>query len=648
MSKLQCRYESSELRDSNLTNRKTDQWLAGHEGFSHVSIKSRCNVVNLPNTSKFPACILLDIKPIPVFLGFQKCKGVAATYTYPTLSVASSKYLFRSLNSIHCWSTRAPSKMEFDTDKFLDSLLHENDPVIRPCFSDKRQEAAEKFNDLLSQHLPPSVLSWACDEEGWSFEYNNANVVVVNDELNDLNTYASSDTMPRTFLDGMRKQLRWMSQDIGELDLTPTGFAVKLIEICEEADNWIRMWQDELQARSSKQYCSKLNRESGLKPVDGWDARRVESWESILDNPAGLNLATIQDTAQHLLGSTISETCSKIPDYLRILHVEPVFRDNLVQRFLKMQARMHHRLLNMTYAELRQSVSPKVIPRGSREDNIEGLAGELARQHVTFHGAPHRVIQSIVRYGFVVPGEEIGDTGKELSIRCGSTFGEGIYSSPDPLFASSYLQYDRISHCTITQPANVPGMRLLVCATLMGRPMIRTRAQRNADTADLLGDHAHSHVSTDQLEYVVFDSAQIIPVYVLHLDYGAEMARKEFDRIAQDPQQYFWRRREAMKFDRVEVQEPTCPGDVQWKKQALKAAAAKWFPYGYGPAQGTSFVIEDIADVSDDEEEYGDLQELRIEQDDEMRERKVEKGSSWFDEFQTVRKTSLSVKVKYS
>jgi hypothetical protein len=34
----------------------------------------------------------------------------------------------------------------------------------------------------------------------------------------------------------------------------------------------------------------------------------------------------------------------------------------------------------------------------------------------------------------------------------------------------------------------------------------------------------------------------------------------------------------------------------------------KWFPYGFGPATGTRFVIEEVGDISDDEEEYGEWQ----------------------------------------
>ena len=38
--------------------------------------------------------------------------------------------------------------------------------------------------------------------------------------------------------------------------------------------------------------------------------------------------------------------------------------------------------------------------------------------------------------------------------------------------------------------------------------------------------------------------------------------------------------------------------------------AAKYLPYGYGPSSGKNrpFIVEDVADSSDDEEEYGDYQ----------------------------------------
>jgi hypothetical protein len=54
------------------------------------------------------------------------------------------------------------------------------------------------------------------------------------------------------------------------------------------------------------------------------------------------------------------------------------------------------------------------------------------------------------------------------------------------------------------------------------------------------------------------------------------------------------------------------PGDKQRLKEELIAKAAKYFPYGYGPATGTSFVVEEVGEVDDDEEEYGDYQKARL------------------------------------
>ena len=53
-------------------------------------------------------------------------------------------------------------------------------------------------------------------------------------------------------------------------------------------------------------------------------------------------------------------------------------------------------------------------------------------------------------------------------------------------------------------------------------------------------------------------------------------------------------------------------GDVERDKAAKQAAAAKWFPYGYGPAQGARFVVEEIGETSDDEENYGEYQDAKV------------------------------------
>lgn len=54
------------------------------------------------------------------------------------------------------------------------------------------------------------------------------------------------------------------------------------------------------------------------------------------------------------------------------------------------------------------------------------------------------------------------------------------------------------------------------------------------------------------------------------------------------------------------------PGDKQRAKEVMIGKAAKYFPYGYGPATGTLFVVEEVGEVDEDEESYGMYQEDRI------------------------------------
>ncbi|KAK3721693.1 hypothetical protein LTR37_002858 [Vermiconidia calcicola] len=513
-------------------------------------------------------------------------------------------------------------------------------------FIDMRSVEAISFNDLVTHHLNVSVTRWTCDATGWAFEYEDATVIVGTDQLGSLNITATSEVMPRKYLDGMRLELRQILRNQDDLDWSTIAFAVTLLQLTEAAEAWRLTWKNS--QKRKQQTASKPN--NAIRslvdvtstrrrvPYQGYDGREVRDFMSIIDNPFGVNIRSLEDPAVSLLGESMESICARVSEDFRILHVEPVFRKDLVSRFLKQKDRVLKDLLEMSHSELRRCVSPLVIRPGSTNDTIEGLASELAKPSTTFHGASRRVVESIVRYGFVVPGTEIGQTGTTLEVSRGSSYGKGIYSSPDPMIASYYLEYQtaRIDVTRVLQPCDVPGARLIICATLMGRAM--TVQSARGETGPIC-DSMHSHVSPDGLEYIVFQSPQILPCYVLHLDYGAEHARTEFQKLADDPGRFFQHRKTKRGVRRWEdVSEPS-PGEIRDKKQALKAAAKKWFPYGYGPAHGTNFVIEDIADVSDDEETFGDFQNQRIEQEGEIRGNHGRMGVSWFDEYQLGRKT---------
>ena len=63
------------------------------------------------------------------------------------------------------------------------------------------------------------------------------------------------------------------------------------------------------------------------------------------------------------------------------------------------------------------------------------MAEIISTPEVTFHGAPRKVMQSIVRYGFVIPEKHIGHIRLASEIACGASFENGIYFSPSIGFA---------------------------------------------------------------------------------------------------------------------------------------------------------------------------------------------------------------------
>lgn len=55
------------------------------------------------------------------------------------------------------------------------------------------------------------------------------------------------------------------------------------------------------------------------------------------------------------------------------------------------------------------------------------------------------------------------------------------------------------------------------------------------------------------------------------------------------------------------------PGDKARLKQERMAQASKFFAYGFGPVSGKNIVIEEVGEVDDDEEDYGEYQVQRVE-----------------------------------
>ncbi|CCF34379.1 hypothetical protein CH063_06390 [Colletotrichum higginsianum] len=315
---------------------------------------------------------------------------------------------------------------------------------------------------------------------------------------------------------------------------------------------------------------------------------------------------TTNEMALKYLGKSAREICDTIPPDYRVLHAEYVIRRDLAARFDACRARLRKKLLR------HHESLPSCCANHTRlEDKVE----HLLRPRMTFHGTQRHLVPSIVRHGFLKPGSRVpkggggggGGGGNDVhKVRCGSTYGCGIYSSPSAEFSLSYSN----SRARPTSPTEYFGLKLIVCATIMGRAREMFR-QDDWRTQSQPYKDADSHVANRELEYIVFDPAQIIPIYVLHLDWGADNA-KYFEHLPMNPSQ--WKPRVSAANNMINANEgldSAYAGERQRAKQAVFAKAAKYFPYGYGPATGGRFVVEEVGEVSEDEEDYGAYQAMR-------------------------------------
>ncbi|KAI1806136.1 hypothetical protein F4811DRAFT_560608 [Daldinia bambusicola] len=329
--------------------------------------------------------------------------------------------------------------------------------------------------------------------------------------------------------------------------------------------------------------------------------RRIQSNILPFEEKPASSIMTSSETAYHFLQQTPQEICAQIPAYYRVLHVEEVIRSDLASRFYKKQMEIRERLSNYSIVTLHGCVPASLHHTKRREVYLD----YLVKPKMTFHGTQRQLVPSIVRYGFLKPGQRNPGTKEAHGVRCGSTYGKGIYSSPNADFSLSYTG----NACQATKPNEYFGIKLLVCATIMGRSADVHREDNWRDQSQAYPG-ADSHVSNRGLEYIVFDSAQILPIYVIHIDWGQDNY-EHFEDLPSDPGSFV--PRDQARHPKL-LQGVRWPGDVQREKAAVFSRAAKWFPYGYGPSTGSKFVVEEVGEVDEDEEGYGDYQALRGEE----------------------------------
>ncbi|KAI1402116.1 ADP-ribosylation [Hypoxylon fuscum] len=456
---------------------------------------------------------------------------------------------------------------DFETDKLIEAELLSRDEVLTsPIDNEITFEHAElSLHVTTGSYYPAVPVIW---------EVNN-------------------HTLPRQVVDELRAQLRRIVEDAATTnnlsrwrereDECEYGIfkpIMVVLELATQTRAHLRSWR---QGTASK---------IQIKPPP-------KTYLPFKEKPA--SSMTTSDIAYQYLRKTPQKICSQIPPKYRILHVEEILRTDLAHKFREKQEKMKSELLEKSYAALRSCVPAQLRHSKRKEVFVE----YMLKPRVTFHGTSRQNIPSIVHYGFIKPGERKPGTGEEHEVRCGATYGRGIYSSPDPNFALSYTDY----LCHATKPNEFFGIKLLVCATLMGRSAYMTRDD-NWRTQSKPYPGADSHVANRDLEYIVFDTAQILPVYVIHIDWGQDNIQYFID-LPCDPENFV---PTQTKSHPKLFKHDFFPGDVQRHKAATLARAAKYFPYGFGAATGSRFVVEEIGEVDEDDEEYGDYQALRGEE----------------------------------
>ena len=82
---------------------------------------------------------------------------------------------------------------------------------------------------------------------------------------------------------------------------------------------------------------------------------------------------------------------------------------------------------------------------------------------LTFHGTRNQTtLESILKYGYITPGDEHVTYGHSLSMRCGNVYGEGIYSSPNYSAAQRYTFLDKNQSITLIANFLIPGVTKIV------------------------------------------------------------------------------------------------------------------------------------------------------------------------------------------
>jgi Poly(ADP-ribose) polymerase catalytic domain len=459
----------------------------------------------------------------------------------------------------------------------------------------------DKFDEYIhrirSQYEFHIVGSLASGSVAFHFPSLTLNIFYGRDATPMLTHRIENKTLSRQWVDDLRANLRKTWHPLSIHLRTAMDVWILILQMLEHVSGALDM----LRFPDRDQKLARMQRESDVAPLVD-----TESVQDVLSNFIGLK-------PNAFLDQIIQQTANQGRSYglKRVVHCEVITRSDLTSRFLKARTLLEAKLQKLDLSSLQSSVPPHERRGTSDPAKLKAhLIEYLCKPRLTYHGTQAASVPSIVQHGFLKPGSIRPSTGNLVGVRCGSSHGRGIYTSPDPFYSFSYCTPDDGE----TSRA-IAGSKLIVCLTLMGRS-VKVLAQDDVRDATRAIKNADSHVSVNGMEYIVFDNAAVLPCYVVHLDWGEKRTREI---AAQNIEAGRRNRRLERKSQQDGMALSMLAGDRKRAKAERLAQASKYFSYGYGPVKGNKIIVEDMAEVSDDEEDYGDYQQLRIDVDEEAK-----------------------------
>lgn len=127
-------------------------------------------------------------------------------------------------------------------------------------------------------------------------------------------------------------------------------------------------------------------------------------------------------------------------------------------------------------------------------------ANHLIKTRISYHGTRATNISGIIAHGFLTPGSIHPASGEKIKMGAGSTFGPGVYTSPNPHLALSYSSWDTL--CRHDDAFCAASKQIIVCASVLGRAANERLGEGLRET-ECLKNGAHSYVVNGGEEWIL-------------------------------------------------------------------------------------------------------------------------------------------------